>query len=154
MESLAPASDVRARAPSVPPESRSPAPGVPPVGALPTSATPPGSCPDRARTPFGSARIAPPWLSCSPIRPSFRAQTPETRYTALGLQVGPNQTRKRGQFRVANSNGGLRALPWGWTNLPQPDTGVSVKGHTECAVLLSAAALLDLVRFLDRHEES
>src|ERR1035437_3915800 len=111
MESLAPASDVRARAPSVPPESRSPAPGVPPVGALPTSATPPGSCPDRARTPFGSARIAPPWLSCSPIRPSFRAQTPETRYTALGLQVGPNQTRKRGQFRVANSTIAADGLP-------------------------------------------
>jgi hypothetical protein len=51
-------------------------------------------------------------------------------------------------------SGDLRALPWDWTNLPQPDTGVSVKWHTEGAVLLSAAALLDLVRFLDRHEES
>ncbi len=29
---------------------------------------------------------------------------PETRYTALGLQVGPDQTRERGQFRVANSH--------------------------------------------------
>jgi len=28
---------------------------------------------------------------------------PETRYTALGLQVAPDQTRERGQFRVANS---------------------------------------------------
>src|ERR1035441_6291759 len=107
MESLAPASAARLALPSAQPESRGPPPGAPPAGALPTSATPPGSCPNRVRTPFGSARIAPPWLSCSPIRPSFRAQTPETRYTALGLQVGPIQTRERGQFRVANSTFGF-----------------------------------------------
>ncbi len=42
----------------------------------------------------------------------------------------------------------------GWTNLPQLDTSISVEGHAGSAVLLSAAALLDLVRFLDRQEES
>ena len=33
--------------------------------------------------------------------PSFRAFKPETRYTVSGLQVGPNQSIERGQFRVA-----------------------------------------------------
>jgi hypothetical protein len=34
---------------------------------------------------------------------SLRAFKPETRYTVSGLQVGPNQSLERGQFRVAKS---------------------------------------------------
>jgi hypothetical protein len=50
-------------------------------------------------------------------------------------------------------SGGLEALPWNWTNLPQMDTSVSAKQQQGPAALLSAAALLDLVRFLRRREE-
>ena len=55
---------------------------------------------------------------------------------------------------VRFQNGDLRALPWGWTDLPQPETSVSAEWHTGSAALLSAAALLDLVRFLHHGEES
>src|ERR1700683_5364723 len=38
---------------------------------------------------------------------SFRAFMPETRYTVSDLQVGPNQSIERGQFRVAKSDGAV-----------------------------------------------
>ncbi len=103
MESPPPVSDAPVPGSSAPPAPRWPAPCAPPAGAPPTSAPPPGSSRRHVRTPAGSARIAPLWLSCSPNRVSFRALTPETRYTVSGLQVGPNQSIERGQFRVAKS---------------------------------------------------
>jgi len=51
-------------------------------------------------------------------------------------------------------NGLLQAVPWVWTNLPQPETSVSDEGRTGSAALLSAVALLDLVRLLHRGEEA
>jgi hypothetical protein len=46
--------------------------------------------------------------------------------------------------------GGLTAVPWDWTDLPVPPLagGLSAQGPT---VLLSPAALRDLVRFLRQH---
>ena len=50
-------------------------------------------------------------------------------------------------------SGGLQALPWNWTDLPQPDTSVSAERHQGPAALLSPAALLELVRFHRSREE-
>src|SRR5260370_41012886 len=55
------------------------------------------------RTRVGSARIAPPWLSCPPGSPLGRLSPKQsTRYMVFS-KVGPNQTIEWGQIRVSKS---------------------------------------------------
>jgi len=99
MESLAQASDARAQPPSL-------AAGIALDSALRTSRRCTPNFRDTSRIVPQSVFVLPPDLFvkstlalCSPIRPSLRAYTPESRYTLVGLQVGPIQTRERGQFQ-------------------------------------------------------
>src|ERR1039458_3512611 len=66
MGSPPPVSAARVPVSCVPPASRWPTPSAPLAGAPPVSGQPPGSFRPHVRTPAGSARIVPPWLSCSP----------------------------------------------------------------------------------------
>src|SRR6266511_396786 len=68
MESPPPALVAPVPESSVPPASHWPAPFALLAGVRPTSSPPLVSSRPRAHTHAGSARIVPPWLSCSPNR--------------------------------------------------------------------------------------
>src|SRR5664279_1229014 len=70
MGSPPPVSAARAPVSYVPPASRWPVHSAPLGGAPPVSGLLPGSFRPPVRPPARSARIVPPWLSCSPT-PSF-----------------------------------------------------------------------------------
>jgi len=48
--------------------------------------------------------------------------------------------------------GGLRAVPWDWTDLPIPQTELIASSQDMSDVFLSPSALRDLVRFLHSHD--
>ena len=51
------------------------------------------------------------------------------------------------RFRI----GGMRAVPWDWTDLPIPQAELISSSPDPSAVFLSPSALRDLVRFLQGH---
>src|ERR1019366_703716 len=63
-----------------------------------------------AHTRVGSARIAPPWLSCPPDPPLGRLSPKQSPRYMVFSRMGPNQSIEWGQIRVSKSDekSGLR----------------------------------------------